>query len=471
MTWPAFVLWLMIIVALLRRGPLGLFYLFFASGAIGTLVMVPGNLVGGVNLLPQSFCALLFLAKLLLRPGTPGRALLLALNLRELGFLSLFLVWSLFTGYAMPRFFAGHVDVIPINAIVPDPQPLAPNSANLTQSAYMILSVGLIYFCAAVARTSEFQRHFLRANLVAGVMLILTGILDLATQGTDLLAPFRNANYALLTDVEIMGSKRVVGLMPEASSYGSACVGVLSVLLFLRSSFEDKLRRGVVPATIFALIVMTVLSTSSTGYVGLGILGITYVAGLFWRSQSRNSVNRRGVFTEFGILAFAAICVLMIILTHARLLDPLTDLVNLLVFQKTESASYIERTGWTRYAWQAFLATDGWGVGLGGARASNWYYVILSNTGVIGAILLGIFLLQCFLRPPASDENSQTSLSLGLKFSMIPNLVMAGLSGTTPDPGAQNAVTYGFITGISSASTAAYGSSQEDDGPVMQAGA
>lgn len=470
MTWPAFVLWAMIAVAVLMRGPLGLFYLFFATGVIGTLVMVPGNVVGGLNLLPQSFCALLFLAKLLLRRGAAGRALLIAINLRDLGFLSLFLVWSLFTGYAMPRFFAGYVNVIPINALLPDPQPLFPTSANLTQSAYMVLSTGLIYFCAVIARNSEFQRHFLRANLIAGVMLIFTGLLDLATQGTELLAPFRNANYALLTDVEILGSKRVVGLMPEASSYGSACVAILSVLLFLRPNFEAKLRRVAVPATIFGLIAMTVLSTSSTGYVGLGVLGGTYLASLFWRLQSRNPVNRRGIFSEFGILAVAAMSVLIVVLTHASLLDPLTDLVNVLVFQKTESASYIERSGWTQYAWQAFLATDGWGVGLGSVRASNWYYSILSNTGFIGATLLGIFILQTFLRRPASNDSSQASLSTGLKFSMVPNLVMAGLSGTTPDIGAQNGVTYGIITGMSSASDSAYTSLSHDDEPILQPG-
>jgi hypothetical protein len=450
MTWPALVLWAMIAAGFLIRGPLGLLYLFYASGAFGTLVMVPGNMVGGINLLPQSFCALFLLAKVLFRPRYAARVLLLAIHLRELGFLSLFLIWSLFSAYAMPRFFAGLVDVIPINVAVPDPQPLAPASANFTQSAYMVLSAGLIYACAAIARNSEFRRHFLRANLVAAAILILTGVLDLATQGTDLLAPFRNANYALMPNAEILGNKRVVGLMPEASTYGSACVGILSVLLFLRPNFERKLRSTVVPATIFGLIAMTLLSTSSTGYVGLGILGVTYASSLVWRLNSRNSLSRRGIFSEFGILSLAATIIFVIVLTHASLLDPLTDLINVLVFQKTESSSYIERSGWTRYAWEAFLSTGGWGVGLGGARASNWYYSILSNTGFIGATLLSLFLIQTFLRRPAENEPVQATISTGLKFSMLPNLVMAGLSGTTPDLGAQNGVTYGMISAMSS---------------------
>ncbi len=431
------------------RGPLGLLYLFYASDAFGSLVMVPGNLVGGINLLPQSFCALFLLSKVLFRARYAARILLLAINLRELGCLSLFLVWSLFTAYAMPRFFAGRVDVIPINAAVADPQPLAPTSANFTQSAYMILSVGLIYACAVIARNIEFRRHFLRANLVAAAMLILTGVLDMATQGTTVLEPFRNANYALIADAAVLGSRRVVGLMPEASTYGSSCVGVLSVLLLLRTSFERKLRRAVVPAAIIGLIAMALLSTSSTAYVGLAILGVTYVANLAWRLNSRNLLNRQGIFLEFGVLTFAATIIFIIVLTQSSLLDPLTDLINVIIFQKAESSSYIERSGWTHYAWEAFLSTGGWGVGLGGARTSNWYYSILSNTGFIGAALLSTFLVQTFLRRPAENEPTQATISTGLKFSMVPNLVMAGLAGTIPDLGAQSGITYGMISGMS----------------------
>lgn len=62
--------------------------------------------------------------------------------------------------------------------------------------------------------------------------------------------------------------------------------------------------------------------------------------------------------------------------------DALSNMVDTVVFQKTSSESYIERSGWTRYGWKAFLATEGWGVGLGSARTSNWYVSILSNTGL-----------------------------------------------------------------------------------------
>ncbi len=458
MTWPAIAIWIMIAAAFFARGPLPLFYLFFLLGPVGTLVMIPGNLVGGTNLLPQSFCAVFLLVKILIRSGNAAKAISMATKLRSLGFLSLFLAWGLFSAYAMPRFFAGRVNVIPISAVVPDPQPLVPTTTNLTQSAYMILSAGLVYACAVAARSRQFRGHFLRANLLAAIVLVLTGLLDLATQGTELLAPFRNANYALLTDVEILGSKRIVGLMPEASAYGGYCVGILSTLLFLRSNFERYSRTIVVPATIAALVVMTLMSTSSTGYVGLAVLALCYSASLLWRLQFDDVISKKAAITEIIILICVGLIVVAAFATNTALYDSASNLINVLIFQKTQSASYLERSAWTQYAWSAFIQTSGWGVGLGSARASSWYYSILSNTGILGAALLLIFFFQTFLRQ-TSRFSEDAHMLWGLKFAIIPNLVMAGLAGTTPDIGAQNAIQYGVITALSQ-------TAREDDFPT-----
>jgi hypothetical protein len=449
-TWPAIVFWILIAISFAVRGPLLLLYLFYILGSFGTLVMVPGNIVGGANLLPQSVCALFLVAKLLLRPNAPARVAALALDPQRLGVLALFLLWGLLTAYAMPRLFAGRVDVVPINAFVPDPQPLSPTAANITQSAYMFLSTAMVFAFAITAGEPSFRRHFLRANLVGAIVVIITGIVDLATQGTELLAPFRNATYALLTDVEILGSKRVVGLMPEASTYGSLCVGFLSTLVFLRPSFEPPSRQVFVPLVIFGLFAVALLSTSSTAYVGLIILAAAYGLSVLRRLKSPSPASRLGLISELAFLTLAAFVLLGIYILDPTMFDPFSDMVDTLVFQKTATASYIERAAWTRSAWEAFLGTDGLGVGLGGARTSNWYVSILSNTGLIGGVLMGIFILQCLLRRAPKNTASAAEMLTGLKFSLLPTLVMSAVSGTTPDFGAASAAVFGTITALSS---------------------
>jgi hypothetical protein len=245
MTWPSIVLWLLIFVGAIRRGPM-LLYVFGAAGAFGSLQMVPGDMVHGVNLLPQSVCAVFLVGKILLSKGQIRRALNAALDPAKLGLLFLFLAYGLLSAYAMPRLFAHSVEVIPVSASAPWPVALEPTVANITQPAYLALSSGIaLAFTLAGGRTN-FQRYYLLALLFAGIVSIVTGLMDLVswTAGlADLLEPFRNASYALLIDVGAFGGKRVVGLMPEASAYGPACVGAAASLAFLRPFFPQWLAR------------------------------------------------------------------------------------------------------------------------------------------------------------------------------------------------------------------------------------
>src|SRR3546814_14550584 len=80
----------------------------------------------------------------------------------------------------------------------------------------------------------EYRRTVIMANVFGAAVAVLTGVRDIATQGTQILAPFRTASYAILSDQEILGSLRIVGLMPEASAYGTICVFFGAALYFLR---------------------------------------------------------------------------------------------------------------------------------------------------------------------------------------------------------------------------------------------
>jgi hypothetical protein len=195
---------------------------------------------------------------------------------------------------------------------------------------------------------------------------------------------------------------------------------------------------------------MAVLSTSSTAYVGLGVFGVVYALNWLRRLLSPSVLARNGLKWE-AVAAIAAFLVFLFVLALTpRLLDPVFDTVNELVFQKSQSNSYIERNMWTKVGMDAFFATNGLGVGLGSARTSNWYVAILSNTGIIGGTLLALFIVRLFLRrgPP---EPGAAEFVAGLKFSLLPGFVMAALAGTTPDIGVGMGATFGLITSLASA--------------------
>ncbi len=450
MTWPAVVGWIVIAFGLVIRGPF-LLYAFFAFGAFGTLNMIPHESVGGLNMSGQAFCAFFLIFKILLEGNNAHRAIEAALDPGRLGVLILFLVYAIFSAYVLPRLFEHRVLIIPITVIGPAPVPLEPSMANVTQSAYMTLSVAMTLAFAIAGQSAEFRNHYLKAMLFGGVVLIATGLIDMVTASSglaDLLKPFRTIDEAnLLIDDHVGDMKQVVGLMAEASAYGGTCTAAAVGLAMLRACFPESLRNGVVPLVIAGLVVMSALSTSSTAYVGLAVFAAVFAFNWLRRALDPQALNAEGLALEaWGVIA-AAFAALLVICVAPALLDPVYAVVNEVIFNKASSSSYVERTMWTRTGLDAFFATGGLGVGLGGARTSNWYVAVLANTGVVGATLLAFFIIQLFLhRCPTGREGRE--FMAGLKLGLLPNALMVALAGTTPDFGVSVGAQFGLILGL-----------------------
>ncbi|WP_216073106.1 hypothetical protein, partial [Acinetobacter nosocomialis] len=92
--------------------------------------------------------------------------------------------------------------------------------------------------------------------------------------------------------------------------------------------------------------------------------------------------------------------------------------------------------------------TLGLGVGLGSARASNWFIALLSNTGAIGAALMLGFVAQTFMRKPPPGDPLRTEFAWALKAVLLLALVMGALAGTSADFGVGIAAVYGMLNGL-----------------------
>jgi len=348
----------------------------------------------------------------------------------------------------MPRLFSHSIEVFPISSTVNWPTPLQPSTSNFTQSAYMAVSVGMALAFTTVGANPDLRRHYLQSMLFGGILLIATGLVDLmtATLGiADLLEPFRTANYVLFVDDNVLGAKRVVGLMSEASAYGGPCVIMASMLTFLRPCFPKGLRAWPVPATILGLLLMGMLSTSSTAYVGTAVFAVAFAANWIRRFLDKSAPAREDIKAEALVVGGGALVFLFLITVTPSALDSLFNMINELIFHKVGTDSYLMRTMWTKVALNSFFTTGGLGVGVGSARTSNWYVSIISNTGIIGATLLSVFIINLFLRKVKSDAYTSEFVT-GLKYSLLPWFAMAGLAGTTPDITAGVGAVFGLIT-------------------------
>lgn len=432
-----------------------LLWLFFTTLPFGSMAVLPPNLTGGFSLVPQTITAMLIVVReLSIKRKGPNAFVKLALHGPGL---ALFLFWCvgvIVTLFA-PRFFAGQIEIVPMAVTrFMEIELLSPTKQNFSQLAYVTVSVFSVFAFARVFQDPARLNILPRGIMLSATVLIITGCLDFVSSFLPiafLLEPFRTAQYALLTDATIAdGVKRVTGLMPEASSFGNLTLFLLSLLWFLKRSIIGRAHQKRATLLLAGLAVMAVMSTSSAGYVGIGVLIL--MIGLEWCTRAvgldRAMLQKRSVRTGFlfGISGIASFAVVLIAAPH--LFDPIVERLNEMIFTKTESLSYMERSMWTRTTYQAGWSSHLLGVGLGSSRASNFAAAIFGSTGLLGfALYFGFVAKRLFTRLPTNDPYI-LSVSNALKWSFFPAFSVTLLVGTTPDFGATEALRWGILLAL-----------------------
>lgn len=437
-----------------------LLWLFFGMLPFGMFAVVPVQLTGGLSLLAVHIAGALFvLRQFVLRRH--GIAELLTTALRAPGvLLTLFWTVALLVTLFMPRLLAGQIAVVPMAAAYLEVTLLRPTLQNLSQLAYLTVSVLLVFAFAGFFQSPRCQPLILRGLMFSAVVTVVTGVLSYLTSTLPLdplLDAFKTANYALLDNASIAdGVRRITGLMPEASSYGALTLSLMSCLYFLRGTIDDRARSLRLNALIVALGILLVASTSSAGYVGLGVLAL--LIGLDWftrafrinRPRFSHSGVREDFFLALAIIGFAAAAVMI----TPGVFEPVMERLDEVVFSKVETSSYVERSAWTARSLQAGLDSYLVGVGLGSTRASNFAVVLFASTGLAGFILYFGFVARLLLTPAPAGEPGVQGLSSGLKWSFFPAFAVSLLIGTTPDFGVFEALRFGALMALAKAATA-----------------
>lgn len=432
-----------------------LLYLLFGTMSFGSFAVISPALTGGLTLTATPIILLMIIVRTFLIRDGVTTFLTVALSKQQSLLLFIFWVVATFITLFMPVFFSGEVLVIPVRSdILSYGVALEPTTQNFSQLVYISISIMAAFAFSVFLKESHMQQTALKAVCVGGCVVVVTGLLDLLSQYLPLdvlLSAFRNATYTLLTSVELQSGKRIVGLMPEASSYGGLCLGFLSFIYFTRIAIKnDFYREWLAPILIVLLALMLWLSTSSAAYVGLGFFGLLAIVEWLWRvKQSKtNPLFKLGLKTQAWIINAGVIALLVLILVNPSIFEPVIEMVDSLVFQKTSTSSYEERSMWTAVSWNAFLDTYGIGVGIGSTRASNGVVVLMSSVGLLGAVLFYGFLLQLLFKKPTANDHYSAALINAVKWSFAPSFMVDLLIATTPDFGTFNAFRFGLILAI-----------------------
>jgi hypothetical protein len=151
-------------------------------------------------------------------------------------------------------------------------------------------------------------------------------------------------------------------------------------------------------------------------------------------------------------------------------MDRVLFVLNDLFVSKTSSSSFEERNMWTRTAWEALGASWGLGIGVGSARASNFWVALASNTGFLGALLYASFLLACYTRRRLpGDKQAQALLSAG-RWGLLPTFAIGFLIGTSADFGSINAMVLGMMLASGRSRSETWELRQATSDPVFQVG-
>ncbi|PSL18464.1 hypothetical protein [Shimia abyssi] len=443
---------------IVSQGPYKSLWVFFALVPFGAAAAFNLPAVGGSTIGLKECAVLAVFACCAVQPYGANR-MLGTLKPGQPGFwLLMFWLFCLLSALFAARVFAGQTEIFSLSRSSNDSGivaiPLRATSGNITQLFLLTMSA-LAYLCfATLFRARPNGAIVVRSMVVASVVHLVLGLLDVFTFSTGtsaLMEPIRTANYAILEDHYMMGLKRMIGGFPEASVFGAFSLGLFAFWLhYWAQNRQSKIAPWMLALSIFVLL----RSTSSGAYVAVVIYLVLY-GGFMMVTRMRDRLPGRAAAVAIAVVM---LCWLFgwTLYVAMETLTPVSDFLERSLFGKLDTSSGVERMSWNNQAFQNFVDTWMVGAGLGSVRASNWLVASLGSIGVIGTGLYLIFFLSLFRLSPDPRDQENVAVTESLKAACFAFFCSDLLIATTPNPGMFFFTLAGLSAGLSRGSVLRY---------------
>ena len=387
-------------LAFLGGGPVLLGALIFAS--VFQAVMVFKIEFGGyiVPIIPYYWITILIALRLLIDVAS-GRKIHIpyALKLPGIVFLS-FIIYGTLSILVLPRVFEGIPVYDPRKGIDPQYLNLTPLQFSLSmagQVVYLWINALTLAFVVMHGNRTGILEKFSMQITWAGTLAVVLAVLQFLAWIIGIPFPYwllNNVDGWSLGYMQYLGEvKRINGSFTEPSYLASFLLGFVAFLLRL---WIGRGGWGLGILLVFSLAAL-LLTTSTTAYVGLGVLLILYVLhGLF------SLVKTRAFHVRYLVGLGLLVSLIVVGFLGLFTLESVEQVVRSAILEKGQSGSYIHRTAADRRAIEIVLETAGLGVGLGGNRPSSFLAWLLSNVGIVGTALFALWVL--FMVQAASRE-------------------------------------------------------------------
>ena len=432
---PVGALTILVALACLALGHLAAVRAMVVAGLLGSAAAL---ILGSANVSPGHLLVGVVALTVLTRRREAAEALR-ALAPGEPGFwLACVVAYGIVGGAVLPRALAGVTEVVPVgtsDAITSagGTIPLGPVSGNVTQAIYLVADVACFAMVRAVAATGAGFRAVAGAMIAYAVANVGFALVDVATYatGTEWVMGFvRNAQYALHLDEEAVGLKRIAGSFTEASSFATVTTGALG---YVGTLWVCGRRTALTGPLSLASVALVVLSTSSTGLVGLPPTLLLVYGTAVGRCGTGRSGRNAAVAVVAGPVVALVAALGVALDGHAW--DAARDYLTALVFEKGASQSGIERAAWNAAAWSNFVDTRGLGVGLGSARASSFALALASNLGVPGLLAYAAFAWSALGRRRGVPRGLEDDVRVAARNACLGLLTANVISGAFVDQG------------------------------------
>ncbi|SNB75067.1 hypothetical protein SAMN07250955_11285 [Arboricoccus pini] len=351
-------------------------------------------------------------------------------------------VWCVVITIVGPRIFQNAF--YSVNAYSSFPTPVAPGTYNIVQLFAFVLQMVVLLLLY-----SQFSKlNAAKVDLWMKIGIVVTAALTLSQLATPGLYHFLSTNVfhnktrGFFGVQEAADFSRLSGPFSEPSALASWFTAALGYLV---GTWNPKLSHKLLA---LLCILILVISTSSTSFVGLAI-----VAAMFMAMQGRSVTSMLGV----GI-AMIALGVLGFFVFDYVYQGAANEILNRVLFEKTDSDSFAIRMGLNIMAFKVFFESWGLGVGAGTHRPSSEICMILSNVGVIGLFFYLVIVLKRLVFPwlkllmerrAGKGEDLDTRVAMGLlTMAMIGTVIAMALGGDMSASSIHRTMLYAFAAYI-----------------------
>ncbi len=287
----------------------------------------------------------------------------------------------------MPLYINGKLEITSPLLFDGSQAPLYFSWHHVTQVLYLAFGV-VIAICVAHRNLEESQRHDTeRVILISAIFIAAWGVMQFVCNITGVKYPdavFNNsgspAGLGFLSQLDDVGVSRISSVTLEPSVLAQNLAVLLPLTLPAWMGKRPVLSVAYDRLSTILLFAVLILSTSSTGYLGLFIL-VFLLLGVLVRTGAISLSRAALAVTAVSVVAVGMAAAIVASVPVVR------DVVNSTLLDKAATYSGLERVMTIQLAYGYFEKFPLLGIGWGSAVSHDMVVLLLSNVGIIGALI------------------------------------------------------------------------------------